>query len=108
MGLERRGGRRTEIERVVLPLTVTESEPLSCCHEKNTEAHISCTLTLFPIALNSPLVPSASSLPLTLSFPPEERVVACFTGFYRLKMKDVKVDLCPCCDVSSITCRIGG
>lgn len=85
--MERRGGWRAEIERVVSPLTVTESEPLSRCYEKNTEAHINCTLTLFPFALGSPLVPSPSSSPLTPSLPPEERVVACFTRFYRLKMR---------------------
>lgn len=51
------GGGRVEIERVVSALTVTERKPLSCCQEKNTEAHINRTLTLFPFALCSPLTP---------------------------------------------------
>lgn len=48
---------RDEIERVVSPLTVTESGPLSCCQEKYTEAGINCTLTLFLFVPSSPLAP---------------------------------------------------
>lgn len=48
---------RAEIERVVSPLTVTESGPLSCCQEKYTEAGINCTLTLFLFVPSSPLAP---------------------------------------------------
>lgn len=46
------GGGRVEIEKVVLLQTVTESESLSCCQEKNTEAHINSTFTLFLFALH--------------------------------------------------------
>lgn len=54
---ERRWWGGEEIERVVSALTVTESGPLSCCQEKNTEARINCTLTLFLFARSSPLAP---------------------------------------------------
>lgn len=74
-----------EIERVVSPLTVTESQLLSCCQEKNTEAHINCMLTLFPFALYSP--------PATL--PPSPHLTR-FTRFYGLKtVLRVNVDLGP-------------
>lgn len=41
--------RRSKIKRVVSYLTVTESEPLSRCQEKNTGAHIKRALTLLPL-----------------------------------------------------------
>lgn len=53
IGKEEKVGRE-EIERVVSALTVTESGPLSCCQEKNTEARINCTLTLFLFGRSSP------------------------------------------------------
>lgn len=67
---------RAEIERVVSALTVTESGPLSCCQQKNTEARINCTHTLLLFGRSSctpppppppPLHPLAPSLPLWCS-----------------------------------------
>lgn len=49
---------------MVSPLTVTESEPLSWCQEKNTEAHINCTRApfLFALASSSSSPPALPSL----------------------------------------------
>lgn len=62
---QRRGvGKEGEVERVVFPLTVTESEPLSCRQEKNTEAHINCTRApfLFALSFSSSSPPALPSL----------------------------------------------
>lgn len=99
MGLERRGGGgrgggRAEIERVVSPLTVTESEPLSCCQEKNTEAHINRTLTLFPFALYSPLALLLLLLALSLSSA-DRAVHVSLASTCRREFLSVNVDLGP-------------
>lgn len=72
---------REEIERVVSPLTVTESAPLSCCQEKNTEARINCTLTLFLFGCSSPLAPLLLLALSLLLFPSDVQAVVCFSPF---------------------------
>lgn len=76
-GGEGGGGRgRAEIERVVSLQTVTESEPLSCCQEKNTEAHINSAV-IFLVALH-PRPPH----PSIILFLVKIRRFAHFAGFY--------------------------
>lgn len=73
-----------EIERVVSPLTVTESGPLSCCQEKYTEAGINCTLTLFLFVRSSPLA-------ALLLLPP---LFALSLLLFSLKFRQLYVSLC--------------